>query len=311
MAEGISRREFVRRGIGAGLFLGVGMNLPGWLVDSLAESSVPDLVVAKGDILKATEAAIGALGGMGRFVKPGAKVVIKPNISFGNPPERATTTDPLLVKTLARLCVKAGAESVTVVDHTLHHWRICLKKTGMEAALSGMKRVSILPLNRRQLFEEVPIPKGKALRKTELARVLLGSDVLINAPVAKCHSATRVTLSLKNLLGLVWNRDRMHQVGVEQAIADLATVAKSQLVVIDASRALLTRGPGGPGRVIKLDTIIAGTDPVAADAYAVTLVPWYGKGFAPQEIRHLLLAHQMGLGQIDLGKVKIEKLTVR
>ena len=311
MAEGISRREFLRWSIGAGLFLGAGINLPQWPVDSLAGHSVPDLAVARGDIVNSTEAALAALGGMGRFVKPGDKVVIKPNISFANPPEKATTTDPLLVKTLARLCLQAGAESVTVVDHTLHHWRICMKKTGIEAALSGVKGVSILPLNRRRLFEEVPIPKGKVLRKTELARVLLGSDVLISAPVAKCHSATRVSLNLKGLMGLVWDRNRMHQVDVEQAIADLATAVKSHLVVIDASRALLTQGPGGPGKVTKLDTIVVGTDPVAADAYTVTLTPWYGKGFAPRQIRHLLLAHQMGLGRIELDKVKIEKLTVR
>ncbi len=309
MGKRISRREFLRQGVGVGLFLGAGIGLPEWLAASVF-APLPDLVAVKGDTVKAAEAAVTALGGMNRFVKPGSKVVIKPNISFSNTPEMASTTDPLLVKTLAQMCVQAGAERVTVVDHTIHHWRICLDKSGMQAALAGMNKVILLPLSQRQLFEEVAIPKGKIMKQAELARVLLQSDVMINVPIAKNHPGTQVTLSLKNLMGLVWDRGQMHRLGVEQAIADLATVAYSHLIVMDASRVLIDHGPGGPGKVMNLGTIVAGTNPVAVDAYTIGLAPWYDTGLAPREVRHLVLAEQMGLGQINLDKLKIMKLAV-
>jgi len=135
---------------------------------------------------------------------------------------------------------------------------------------------------------------------------VLESDVLINVPVAKSHSATGVSLGLKGLMGLIWDRESFHsQYNMNQALADLATVIKPQLTVLDATRALASGGPGGPGTVVKPNLVIAGTDPVAVDAYGVSVAPWYGQKFNSRQVEHLLVAHQRGLGKIDIDQMKI------
>ena len=141
--------------------------------------------------------------------------------------------------------------------------------------------------------------------------VLKGNAVLINVPVAKSHSATGVSLGLKGLMGLIWDRDSFHsKFNINQGIADLATVIKPQLTILDATRAMASGGPGGPGDVKKPNLIIAGVDPVAVDTYGVGVVQWYGWSFKGRQVEHLLIAHQRGLGKIDVDKLNIFKGTV-
>jgi len=132
--------------------------------------------------------------------------------------------------------------------------------------------------------------------------------VLINLPVAKTHSATGVSLGIKGLMGLIWDRESFHsKYNINLALADLATVIKPQLTILDATRALASGGPGGPGEVQKPNLIIAGIDPVAVDSYGVTIAPWYGQTFKGRQVEHLLVAHQRGLGKIDIEQLKIFK----
>ena len=156
------------------------------------------------------------------------------------------------------------------------------------------------------------------MRPGELPRGLLGyvaarpgeaaRRVLINLPQAKSHSNTGVSLGIKNLMGLIWDRWSFHtKYNFNQALADLATVIRPQLTILDATRALISGGPGGPGEVRRPNLIIAGTDPVAVDSYGVTVVPWYGQSFKGRQIEHLLAAHQRGLGKIDLEPLRIFK----
>ena len=137
---------------------------------------------------------------------------------------------------------------------------------------------------------------------------VLDSHVLINIPVAKSHSATGVSLGLKGLMGMVWDRESFHsQYNISQAIADLATVIKPQLTILDATRALVSGGPSGPGEVKKPDLVIAGIDPVAVDSYGVSVVPWYGQNFKGRQVEHLFIAQQRGLGKIDTDQLRIFK----
>ncbi len=132
--------------------------------------------------------------------------------------------------------------------------------------------------------------------------------MLINLPVAKSHSATGVSMGIKGLMGLIWDRESFHsRLNINQALADLATVIKPQLTILDATRALTSGGPGGPGEVKKPNLIIAGIDPVAVDSYGVSIVPWYGQNFKGRHVEHLLVAHQRGLGRIDIEQLKILK----
>jgi uncharacterized protein (DUF362 family) len=142
----------------------------------------------------------------------------------------------------------------------------------------------------------------------EVLSELLEGYVLINLPVAKSHSTTGVSLGMKGLMGLIWEREGFHsQFNINQAIADLATVIRPQLTILDATRALASGGPGGPGDVKKPNIVIAGTDPVAVDSYGVSVVPWYGQNFKGRQVEHLLIAHQRGLGKIDVDQLNIFK----
>jgi uncharacterized protein (DUF362 family) len=298
----IGRREFMKS-----TFAGVGGLI--FLPPSFSQAKEEyDLVVTSGDPATATKKALEALGGISRFVKKGHRVVLKPNMSFARTPEFGATTHPLVVSTVAEACIQAGANRVLVLDHTLHRPELCLERTGIRAACKNLSGVHVLAFQERKFFKEIKVPQGKALDRVEVIREVLESDLLINNPVAKSHSATGVSLGIKGLMGLIWDRESFHtRLNINEAMVDLATVIKPQLTILDATRALVTGGPGGPGEVRKLDLIIAGTDPVAVDSYGVTVAPWYGRNFKGRQVEHLLLAYQRGLGKIDTDQLKIYK----
>jgi uncharacterized protein (DUF362 family) len=267
-----------------------------------------DLVAISGEPVAATRKALEAMGGISRFVKKGQRVVLKPNMSFSRTPDFSATTHPLVVATAAQACIEAGAQQVLILDHTLQRAEFCLERTGIRDACKNIPGVHVLALQEKKFFHEIKIPQGKVLERVEVMKEILDSQVLINIPVAKSHSATGVSLGMKGLMGMIWDRESFHsQYNINQAIADLATVIKPQLTILDATRALASGGPGGPGEVKKPNLVIAGIDPVAVDSYGVTVVPWYGQNFKGRQVEHLLVAHQRGLGKIDIDQLKILK----
>ncbi len=298
----MTRRKFLKT-TAAGIALG----LAGRPSFSIAREEV-DLAVISGDPVAATKKALEALGGISRFVKKGQRVVLKPNMSFTRTPEFGATTHPQVVATVAQACMEAGAQQVLVLDHTLHRAELCLERTGIREACKDIPGVHVLALQERKFFREIKIPQGKVLERVEVMKEVLDSPVLINIPVAKSHSATGVSMGIKGLMGLIWDREIFHsQVNMNQALADLATVIKPQLTILDATRALTSGGPGGPGEVKKPNLIIAGIDPVAVDSYGVSVVPWYGQTFKGRQVEHLQIAHQRGLGKIDIEQSKVFK----
>jgi len=298
----MTRRRFLKAA-GAG----VALSLVGKPLFSQPKGDY-DLAVISGDPAAATRKALDALGGISRFVKKGQQVVLKPNMSFARPPEAGCTTHPLVVAAVAQACMDAGAGRVLVLDHTLQRAEVCLERSGILEVCRPIKGVHVLALQERKFFREIPVPQGKVLDRVEVMKEVLEAQLLINLPTAKSHSATGVSLGIKGLMGLIWNRESFHsQYNMSEALADLATVIKPQLTILDATRALTSGGPGGPGEVKKLNLIIAGTDPVAVDSYGVTVAPWYGQNFKGRQVEHLLVAHQQGLGKIDLDQLRIFK----
>lgn len=298
----MTRRRFLKTAT-TGIILG----LAGKPSFSIAKEEV-DLAVISGDPGAATQKALEALGGIARFVKKGQRVVLKPNMSFTRTPEFGATTHPQVVVTVAQACMEAGAQQVLVLDHTLHRAELCLERTGIREACKDIPGVHVLALQERKFFREIKIPQGKVLDRVEVMKEVLDNPVLINIPVAKSHSATGVSMGIKGLMGLIWDREIFHsQVNMNQALADLATVIKPQLTILDATRALTSGGPGGPGEVKKPNLIIAGIDPVAVDSYGVSVVPWYGQTFKGRQVEHLQIAHQRGLGKIDIEQSKVFK----
>jgi uncharacterized protein (DUF362 family) len=302
----ISRRDFLIRGASAGLTCaGLGLiSTPSLLraaVEPVLTGSL-DLAIAKGgDPASNTVKAIEALGGIERFVKKGNTVAIKPNPISAIGPEIAASTNPDVVETVVKLCMHAGAQQVVVLSHD--PLRGFQRNGIMDAATGAGARV--LAAMARDLFRPVPVLRGRLLENVEIIGEILDSDVFINVPIAKHHSATDVTLSMKNLMGINWNRVYFHQNGLHQAIADLSTVVKPDLIVMDANRILLTNGPGGPGQTRDDKTVIAGTDPVAVDSYSTTLF-----NRTPSDIRHIQYAYELGVGEIDLKKLNIKEISV-
>lgn len=268
----------------------------------------PAIGVAMGDKSKLIKAAIDAIGGINQFIKQGDKVCIKPNISFAANIECGATTNPDIAKQVVELCLDAGASKIIVLDHTINDAELCVEKSGIEQAIVDKKKVKLLTLTQERQFTEKDVPSGSELSSILVAKAILSADKLINLPTAKSHSATGVSLGIKNLMGLVWDRGQLHRVNLHKAIAELATVIKPDLTIIDATRALTTGGPGGPGKTIQLNTVVAGKDPVAVDAYSVGICQWYNRSWIGKNVKYIAAASDLGLGEIDTAKMNISEV---
>lgn len=271
-----------------------------------------DIGVGKGtDIEASVRAAVAAVGGMEKYVAKGSRVAIKPNLSFASPAERAATTNPETIKAVIKLCLEAGARQVLVIDHPLQHASIIGTESEVAQAVKETKDALLMLPTTENLYEDKAIPLGTAMKSTKTMKILNEIDTLINLPVAKNHSATFVSLGIKGNLGLVYDRMAFHNSSdFMKSLADLATVIKADLSIVDAVRALTTRGPQGPGKVVKLDTIVAGADPVAVDSYATELTPWNNRAAKGINIAYLKYANEMGLGEIDTEKLNIKVTNV-
>lgn len=264
----------------------------------------PVVAVAEGsDHAAVTRRAINALGGMKRFVKPGNTVVVKPNMGWDRSSEYAANTSPVVVRAIVEECLAAGAKKVKIFDRTCNDERRCYVNSGIVPALKGMKNVEVKYLESER-FRKTML-KGKTLKSWELYDEALYADVLINVPIAKHHGLSKLTIGLKNMMGIMGgNRGSIHT-KLDGALADVNAVIKSHLVVVDATRILVAHGPQGGdlSDVRKLNKVIASTDIVAADAYATTLF-----GMKPADIPVTVAAYKRGLGEMNLDKMKIVKV---
>jgi len=279
---------------------------------SLAHAATEsDLVIAKGGSpTQLLQAAMTPLGGMSRFVKKGQRVVIKANIAWARTPEQACTNNPELTMALIKMCYEAGAKRVAIWDHTCDNYQFTFARSGLKEA--GQKAgADVFSGHGRNTYKQVDIPKGKKLKTAEILRDVLESDVFINFPIPKQHFATELTLGMKNLIGIVWDMEQLHKIDLHQCIADINTLRKPDLVVMDAFRILTTNGPKGPGKTEDHGEVIVSTDIVAIDAYGAAFFknPKTGKPFKPEEIRFVKHAYDLGLGEIDLSKVRMKKVS--
>ena len=305
MIEKLTRREFIKQTTKIALAGSVMVASPGFLQ---ADEKSSELIVARRNSPSETvKAAIEAFGGLNRIVKPKDTVLLKPNISFPNPPQWATTTNPELISTVAKLCLEAGVRRVIIADHPLRDPQRCLERTGVDEACKDISGAHVKLLTEDRDYKSVEV-NGEELKSVEVARLALKADLIINMPAAKSHSATTVSFSMKNMMGLVWDRVKFHQGNIHQAIAELNTVVKPKLIILDATRLLLTKGPDGPGEVKELNSVIIGTDPVAIDAYTATLAPWNKRKLEPKDVDYIRIAAKLGLGEMDLSKIDVREV---
>jgi len=247
--------------------------------------------------------AIEAIGGISKYVKKGQKVVVKPNIGWDAPPERAANTNPDVVARIVKRCKEAGAAEVYVFDNTCNKWDRCYRNSGIEEAVKK-EGGKMIPGNTESFYKEVEIPNGKSLKKAKVHKMILESDVFINVPVMKHHSSTRISLAMKNLMGVVWDRKFYHSNDLHQCIADFCTFKMPDLNIIDGYNMMTKNGPRGVSvaDVTNLKALIASSDIVAADAAATKMF-----GLQPDDIGHIAIGHEMKLGNMNLEELSISK----
>jgi len=304
----MDRREFIKKTIGTGIIAGSSVvfgNVSKLLAATTPAAASYDLVAVKGGEPEIMfDKAIASMGGMEKFVPRGSKVLVKPNIGWDLTPERAGNTNPKLVARIIEHCLNAGAKQVSVFDHTCDQWKRCYRNSGIEKAVKDAGG-QIVSGGSEGYYQKVSVSGGKRLTEAKVHELFLDADVFINAPILKHHTSSMLTIGMKNLMGVVWDRWYWHRNDLHQCIADFASYRKPTLTVVDAYNVMKRNGPRGVslGDVVPLKSQIVSTDLVAADAAAAMLF-----GVEPHDIRHIQLASQMNLGRIDLKSLSINRI---
>jgi uncharacterized protein (DUF362 family) len=306
----MKRREFISTTAGASIAAASALifgNLETLFASNpvLPENEKYDLVsVMNGEPGEMFDAAIESMGGMSTFVKKGQTVVVKPNIGWDVIPEKAANTNPQLVKRIVERCYEAGASDVYVFDYTCDEWTNCYKNSQIEP-LAKEAGAKIVPGNFEKYYREEKIPKGISLKDAKVHELILNSDVFINVPVLKHHSSANLSISMKNLMGVIWDRRYWHRNNLNQCIADFSTYCKPTLNVVDAYRVMMKNGPRGVSEndVVTYKTQILSTDIVAADAAAAKIF-----GSNPEEIEYIKMAGDMGVGNYNLAELNINRI---
>jgi len=300
----LTRRQFMKGSL-------ILLVAPGTVIPSsgahsagMDQATVSELSTSEGgDPFATTVSSVEGLGGMSAFVNRGDSVLLKPNIGWDRRVEQGANTHPEVVRAVGEMCLEAGADRVVILDRTSNDARRSYRSSGMQDMVKSFsdQRIS-LDFVRENRFLKTDISSGVVIRKWPLYEEALKADIIINIPVAKHHSISRLTLGMKNLMGLIGGNRGLFHSGIGQKLADITSVLDPGLTVLDATRIMVRNGPTG-GRLedVKiLNRVAASSDPVALDAYGATLF-----GVAPGDLSFVTAAHRMGLGEMDLKKVRM------
>jgi len=264
------------------------------------DPALPEMAVIQGDDPEQlVRTAIEELGGIHRFVSRADIVLVKPNIGWDRTPEQAANTNPLIVAEIVRQCLNAGAKRVIVTDVSCNDPRRCFQRSGIAGASQREGAEVILPDPTR--FKDVDL-QGEVLRDWPVFDPFLNADKIINVPIAKHHSLTGTTLGMKNWYGVLGGpRHQLHQ-KIHESLVDLADFIRPTLTIVDCYRVLIRNGPTGGNLqdVLLKKTLVAGTDPVALDAY-VAKAYW---NLEVSSLPYLKMASQRGLGTYEFERIR-------
>ncbi|MCU0845801.1 MAG: DUF362 domain-containing protein [Spirochaetes bacterium] len=306
------RRDFIVKllGIAAGMLAG-GFSRPFFRTleaangaDGSTISVITGKSLSKDSITLMVESGFRQIGGIDRFIKKNMKVVIKPNIGWNSTPDKAHNTNPDLVEAVARMCVRRGAV-VTIFDRSVNSARMTYRRSGiLQAAQNAGASIEYVDSGR---YKDVRVPGGIYVDSLPVYSGILEADFVINMPIAKHHSSSRLTLAMKNLMGVIGGNRGYYHGDIHSSIVDFAKTVKSDLVILDATRILTAHGPNGgtPADVKELRTIVMGTNPVTVDAFAATLF-----NIQPTSLRFLKIAAREGMGEINIDKMRILRASV-
>ena len=302
----MKRRTFIKSGIGAVLV----SSLPFRLFP--ATGNAVTVYEITGDPALAVSDLFSAMGGIGTLIGSDlskASVLIKPNLCLPHKDANGTITSVALIKALCEYLTGEGVGRILIADHTLQTADKFETNDIVTYARSNPK-ISLMLADEQRYYIPRPVD-GKVLKATETLKILDKVNYFINLATAKHHSATHVSLCTKNLMGVIWDRKVFHtEIDLDQAVADLATIVRPHLNIVDASRVLLNRGPVGPGPLEKPGKIYASTDILAVDSVVTSAFSFGGKSLSAKEVAHLWASYKNGAGEIDLSKIDVVKRTV-
>ena len=271
-----------------------------------ADPVFPEMAVITGDDpAQLARQAVKELGGMRRFIARGDVVLVKPNIAWDRTPEQAANTNPDVVAEVVRQCSNAGAKRIIVTDVSCNDPRRCFQRSGIAEAARNAGAEVVLP--DPAMFKDVDL-QGEILRAWPVLDLFLNVDKVINIPIAKHHSLTGTTLGMKNWYGMLGGpRHQLHQ-KIHESLVDLADFVRPTLTIIDCYRILVRNGPTGGNLqdVLLKKTLVAGTDPVALDAY-VAKAYW---NLDVSSLPYLKMAANRGLGTYEFEKVRTQIRTL-
>ncbi|MFC1467763.1 DUF362 domain-containing protein [Verrucomicrobiota bacterium] len=296
MALDATRRKFVAT---------TGAATAAALLSSTAAESKTDVWVIhsedKSRLMNAALKVIEQNGGFGVDVK---KLTLKVNAAWARTPEEGANTHPELVDAFIAGALRNGVKELLVPEHPCNRAEQSFVRSGIKAACKKHKIKMVDLKKEKDHFRPVKIPGGVVLKEADVAVEYLETDCVVNMPVAKHHKATKLSMAMKNWLGVVLDRREWHRAGLHQCIADFSTFIKPNWTIIDATRCMLDSGPQGPAdEMLYPDLLIVSKDQVAADTYAATLFH-----DDPLTVEYLRIAGDMGIGQNDLSKMNIHKL---
>ncbi len=305
----MNRRTFLKIvGAGAALWTGNVFSRISKAGEAIAQTRGPYQLAAvkNGSPEKMFDAGIKALGGMNSFIKKGQIVLVKPNCSQPMGPEYGSNTNPLVVKRIIEHAKDAGASKIYVFDHSLGDTDFCYEQSGLKDVCKKTGAI-LVPADDQKYYHKKRIHGAKSLVESEFHEVFLEADAVINVPVLKHHFATQVSIAIKNLMGVVWDRYWFHSNNLDQCIADLALFKKPVLNVVDAYYMLTENGPrGGDLSSVKtMKTQILSKDIVAVDTAATKVF-----GANPSEVAYIKIAEKMKLGSMDLDKMMISRIVL-
>jgi len=303
----MDRREFLKTAAVTAVAAGIFDRLPLGAAEPSAKEEKADLVAIRGtDPGMMFDTAIAALGGMKAFVKPGQKVVVKPNIGWDALPSEGADTNPELVARIVKRALEAGAAKVLVFDHTCdRNWVSCYKRSGIREAVESAGGVMVTG-NDRSNYAETAVPKALSMKSPLVCKTLLEADVVINVPVLKSHGGAKMTCAMKNYMGVVWDRPWMHKHDLPQCIADSIWIRKPDLNVVDAMLVMTKGGPTGKSpktRRVRMNSLLLSTDIVAVDTAAAKML-----GVPLSILPYLAAGEKFGFGSTDLNKIRIKKI---
>jgi len=268
-----------------------GLQLPSYAL--APNSSLPSLAIAHGtEHEKTIRAAIGALGGMERFIQHGDVVMLKPNVAFDRPPALAATTHPEALRTVAKLVLEAGAARVFVADNPINSPAGCFLKSGLRAVANDLNLDLLYPESHS--FSPLQL-KGEILKNwTFFHEPFKKANKVIGVAPCKDHNLCHASMTMKNWYGLLGGRRNQFHQHIHSIVSDFALMMKPTLVVLDGMNVLMSNGPTG-GRlsdVKPMGTVVAGLDMVAVDSYGYTHL--LERDLA--ELTYIHKAHDRGLG---------------